>query len=132
MLHERVTPFFQQQEATRRRTESAALLDDYPELKEPAKGQALVAQARAWARETLGNEAFASEPGFLEVVHLAMKGLGTAQQPGVTPPQPGGNGEVPIEGGGGGQPQSPTPQSTELAQAIVDAKPGGGLNSLWV
>lgn len=131
MLQERVAPLFQQQEVTRRRTESQALLDDYPELKDPAKGQALVAQARAWAQETLGDPRFAGEPGYLEVVHLAMKGLeAQGQAPGQTPAP--GSGEVPIEGGSGAQPPAATTESTELAQRIVDAKPGGGLSNLWV
>lgn len=131
MLQERVAPFFQQQEVTRRRTESQALLDDYPELKDPAKGQALVAQARAWAQETLGDARFAGEPGYLEVVHLAMKGLeAQGQAPGQAPAP--GSGEVPIEGGSGAQPPAATTESTELAQRIVDAKPGGGLSNLWV
>ncbi len=149
LIGEKVTPLFQQQEAARRRAESQSLLDDYGELKDPAKSQALVAQARAWAGETLGDPRFAAEPGYLETVHLAMKGLelgqlvqegkitlpegvsaplAAAAAPGVQP----GSGEVPIEGPGGAQPGSPTPESTQRAQAIVDAGPAGGLNSLWV
>jgi hypothetical protein len=148
LIGERVTPLFQQQEAARRRAESQSLLDDYGELKDPAKSQALVAQARAWAGETLGDPRFAGEPGYLETVHLAMKGLefGKLVQEGkITLPEgvaaplaaaagtPSGSGsEVPIEGGGGAQPASPTPESTQRAQAIVDAGPAGGLNDMWV
>jgi len=135
MLQENVAPYFQQQQQANRRRETQGLLDDYPELKDPAKGQALVAQARAWAQETLGDPSYAGDPGYLETVHLAMKGLEAtrAQQPGQPGQQPGaaGGGEVPIEGGSGAQPAA-APQSTELAQRIVDAKPGGGLSSLWV
>jgi len=149
MFDQRVAPLFQQQEAARRRSESQALVDDYPELKDTARSQALVAQARAWAGETLGDQRLAAEPGYLETVHLAMKGLelGKLVQEGkITLPEgvqaplaapaaagaPGGGGEVPIEGGGGAQPASPTPESTQRAQAIVDAGPAGGLNDLWV
>lgn len=149
LIGEKVTPLFQQQEAARRRAESQSLLDDYGELKDPAKSQALVAQARAWAGETLGDPRYAAEPGYLETVHLAMKGLelGKLVQEGkitlpegvsaplaapAAPGAPAGSGEVPIEGPGGAQPGSPTPESTQRAQAIVEAGPAAGLNNLWV
>lgn len=132
LIQQSVVPFFQGQELNRRRSEAQALLNDYPELKDPAKGNALFNQARTWAQETLGDPRFAQEPGYLETVHLAMKGLGAAPA-GAVPPAPGtpGSGEVPIEGAGGAQPIAPTSESTQLAQAIVDARPGGGLNDLW-
>lgn len=133
MIADRVTPLLQQQEVNRRRGEAQSLVDDYPELKDPARAQAVIARTRAWAQETLGDARFASEPGYIETVLLAMKGeevLGKNVQPQAAA-QPG-NGEVPIEGPGGGNPAPAVPQSTQLAQEIVDAKPGGGLNSLWV
>lgn len=132
LLKEQVVPYFQQQEGTRRRTETQSLLDDYPELKDPAKGNALVAQARAWAQETLGDASKASEPGFLEITHLAMRQMAAneAAKGAGAPGAPGG--EVPIEGAGasGAQPAAQTDE--QRAQAIVDAKPGGGLSSVWV
>lgn len=129
MLQERVAPYFQHQEQNRRRDEGQAFVDDYPELKDPDKWNALRTQARAWGQQTIGNPAVADEPGFLEVVHLAMKGLEAAQngqQPGAA-----GSGEVPIEGGGGAQPGPTQTNSDELAQRIVDAKPGGNLDPIW-
>lgn len=129
LFQERVAPLFQQQAAVTRRTEGAALLEDYPELQEPGKQAALLAQAQAWGQEVLGTRDVAREPGFLEVVHLAMKGLEGAK--GQQPAAPGG-GEVPIEGGGAASPTPVATQPEQIAQAIVDAKSGGGLDPLWL
>lgn len=133
LLKEQVVPYFRQQEGTRRRTETQSLLDDYPELKDPAKGNALVAQAKAWAQETLGDASKASEPGFLEITHLAMRQMAANEAAKAGAGAPGASGgEVPLEGAGasGAQPAAQTQE--QRAQAIVDAKPGGGLSSIWV
>jgi hypothetical protein len=133
MLQEQVQPYLQQQESSRRRNEAAQVVADYPKFKDPAYANQVIQQARAWAGEVAGNEALANEPGFLEVVHLAMEGLAAshAAAPAAPGGQPGG-GEVPIEGGGAAAPGAPLSDTQKKAQEIVAAKPGGGLNSLWI
>jgi hypothetical protein len=135
VLQQSLMPYLQQQEVTRRRSEGQALLDDYPELKDPSRASEVVSQAKAWAKETLGDERYAAEPGYLETVLLAMKGMEATRQQvpqaGAQGQQQPGSGGVPLEGGGGVNPAPATDQSTQLAEAIVAAKPGGGLNDLW-
>lgn len=136
-LQKQVLPILQQQESLRQRGEWQQLFEDYPEIKDPNRFNAVVNQAKAWAAETLGDASKVREPGYFETVLLAMKGheLTRQAQQQAQPGQqqaPGAAGEVPIEGAGGGNPGGAVPQQTELAQQIVDAGPGGGLNSLWV
>lgn len=134
MLNEKFTPFMQQQERTRKQGEAQQVVAQNPRLQDPAWRDKVFSQARQWAREVTGSEQAAGEPGWIEMTHLAMQGLelSAAAAPGGAQPgvQPGG-GEVPIEGGGGAQPQAAQTDSQKIAQEIVAAKPGGGLNSFW-
>lgn len=132
MIQERVMPRFQENRVADKRREMQALIDDYPELRDQAKQEALIARARTWATETLGNPAAAGEPGYLETTHLAMKGLEAAEAAKAAAagnPVPG---EVPIEGGGPGGAGAVPQTSEQRAQAIVEAKPGGGLSDVWI
>jgi hypothetical protein len=71
-------PILQRQEAQRRRSEGAALLEDYPDLRDPSRAQALLARSRDWAAQ-LGAPAMAGEPGFVELVYHAANSIAQAQ-----------------------------------------------------
>ncbi len=134
MLHERVTPYFQQNEMNRRRTEGQGLVEDYPVLRDPGASSALVEQAKAWGQEVLGNPAVAAEPGFLELTYLAQKGLEAHQKEVAAAAAAGGagGGEVPVEGAGAAAPGTAVTPATQAAQDIKAAKAGGGLSSAWI
>lgn len=135
VLQQQLLPYLQQQEQQRQYQEMQALREDYPQMQDPQFASGVVALARQWARETLGDERFASNPGYLETVLRAkMYGDGQPQQQPQAQQQgqQGAAPQVPIEGGGGANPTPAMSDSTKIAQEIVDAKRGGGLNELWV
>lgn len=130
VMQQSVVPYLQAQEIAQERREIVELREDWPELKDPNRASEVVAQARAWAAETLGNPAYAAKPGYLETVFLAMKQLESAK--GGQPAAPAnGSGETPIEGGGGVNPAPAQTDSAQLAEQIVSAGGGGGLDPMW-
>lgn len=129
IIEERVNPILQGQAADRRRSEGAALTKDYPELKDPARANAVVQGARQWSQAIFGTPDAAGEPGFVEMYLLASKAMESAE--GAAPAVPG-QPEVPIETPGAASPGAPTTPENELVQRIKSAGPGGNLPSILV
>lgn len=127
----RIAPELARQAQERRETETQQLLDDYPALQDQSQAQALVTDAGQWAQDITrdiarGNpqlaQSLASEPAFLELVHLAAQQAERAE--GETPPAPAQD-QVTLEGGAPANPGGGTPQAN-LGEQIKNAgKPAG-------
>lgn len=117
----RIEPLLQQMHADRRRENAQALLEDYPELNEPATAQAVMTEARRWAEE-IGDPRKAADPAFVELTLLASRTLASA-----TPQNAGGpgapQGQVQLERGGANGAATPGQQGAQpsLARQIVEA-----------
>jgi hypothetical protein len=112
---EAVAPVLQSIQQERRQQDAQALLDDFPELRDPQQAGEAVRQAEQYAR-SMGVPQLGREPAFIELALLASRQLASGQDGS----SGGSEGGVQLETqGGAGLPPAPADAAQQEADAIV-------------